>query len=80
MAIPAKSPVHVKAALMGKPGDNVLDGTSQDVAIMRQTSGKWRAIIESVPRCEIKLALSECCITDHRQTIQISMLENIFNQ
>lgn len=63
MAIPAKSPVHMKAALMGEPGDNVLDGTSQDVTIMRQAGGKWRAIIESVPRCEIKCYLEATSLT-----------------
>ena len=57
MAIPAKSPVYMKATLMGEPGDNVFDGTSQNVTIMRQASSKWWPIIKCVPTSEINTLL-----------------------
>lgn len=49
MAIPAETSVHMKATLVGKAGNDVLDGSSQDVPIVGKTRGKWRAIIEGVP-------------------------------
>lgn len=35
VAVPAESSVHMEAALMGKAGDNVLDGASKDVPVVR---------------------------------------------
>lgn len=49
MTVPSKAPVHVEAALVGKASNNVLDGTSQDVTIVGQTSGKGGAVVEGVP-------------------------------
>ena len=49
MTIPAESPLHMEAALVGPACHNVLDGASQDVTIMGQTRGKRRTIIECVP-------------------------------
>ena len=34
MTIPAKTSVHMEAILVGKAGNNVLDGSSQDVPIV----------------------------------------------
>lgn len=50
VAVPAKSSVHVEATLMGKAGDNVLDGASEDVPVVRQACGERRAIVEGVPK------------------------------
>lgn len=35
MAVPAEPSVHVEATLMGKAGDDVLDGASKDVPVVR---------------------------------------------
>lgn len=35
VAVPAESSVHVEATLMGKAGDDVLDGASKDVPVVR---------------------------------------------
>lgn len=53
VTVPAEAPVHVEAVLMGKPGHNVLDGSGQDVAIVRQTGGKGRPVIEREPDKQI---------------------------
>lgn len=50
MTVPSESSVHVEATLMGKAGDNVLDGASKDVAVVWQACGEWRAIVEGVPK------------------------------
>lgn len=67
VAVPAKSPVHVKATLMGKAGDDVLDGASEDVPVVRQTRGEWRTVIEGVPESETGIR-SQCCVTSVLKT------------
>ena len=52
MTIPAKSPLHMEATLVGPACHDVLNGASQDVAIMGQTRGKRRTIIECIPKEE----------------------------
>ena len=47
MTVPAKASVHMEATLVGKAGDNVLDGASQNVPIVGLASSKWRAVVES---------------------------------
>lgn len=49
MTVPAKPSVHMKAALVGKPGHNVLDGSGQDMTIVREAGGKGRSVIKRVP-------------------------------
>lgn len=49
VAIPAKPPVHVETALVSEPCDDILYRASQNVAVMRETSSKGRAIVERVP-------------------------------
>lgn len=39
----------MEATLVGKAGNYVLDGASQDVTVMWQTRGKGRAIVKGVP-------------------------------
>lgn len=34
VTVPAKAPVHMEAALVGKASNDVLDGTGQDVSIV----------------------------------------------
>lgn len=35
VTVPAKSPLHVKTALMGEAGDDVFNGAGKDVSIVR---------------------------------------------
>ena len=48
MTIPAKPAVYMETTLVGKPGDNVFNGASKDVAIVGKASGKWWSIIKGV--------------------------------
>lgn len=48
MAVPAKTAHDMVPCLRGIAGDDILDGTSQDVAEVGQASGKGGAIIEDV--------------------------------
>lgn len=52
MTVPAKASVYVEAVLVGKAGDDVLNGASQDVPIVGQTGGEGRPVIEGVPGWE----------------------------
>lgn len=49
MTIPAEATVHMKATLVGESGNNVFDGASQNVPIVRQAGGKGRPVVEGVP-------------------------------
>lgn len=48
MTVPAKTPVHMEAALVGETSNNVLDGAGQDVTVVGQACSKGRAIVEGV--------------------------------
>lgn len=48
MGIPSKSSLDVVALHGPVPRDDVLDGGRQQMAIMREACGEWRAIVESV--------------------------------
>mmetsp|Transcript_3715 Transcript_3715/g.9272 ORF Transcript_3715/g.9272 Transcript_3715/m.9272 type:complete len:417 (-) Transcript_3715:124-1374(-) len=56
VAVPAEAARHVVARLAGVARHNVLDGASQDVAIVRQASGEGRAIVEDVLRLALRPA------------------------
>lgn len=55
MAIPSKSPVNMKATLMSKSGNYVLNGSCKNMAIVWKPSSKWRAIIEVKPVTQNKI-------------------------
>ena len=50
MTIPTKSSIHMMSSLMSISCNCILDGTSQNMTIMWQTSCKRRAIIKSIFR------------------------------
>lgn len=49
MAIPSKSSVNMKTALVSKSGNYVFNGSCKNMAIVRKPGSKWRAIIEVKP-------------------------------
>lgn len=49
VAVPAKATRDKVASLCGVARDNILDSASEDVAIVRQASSEWWAIIKGVP-------------------------------
>jgi len=49
VTVPPKPPLDMEARLVGPACHHVLDGSCQDVPIVRQTSRKWRAVVECVP-------------------------------
>lgn len=57
MTVPTKASLNVKARLMSITGYNVLDCSSQQVTIVRQTGGKRRTII----KCEF-WTISRLCL------------------
>ena len=50
MAVPSRTARHVTTILRSVATHNVLDGPSQQVAIVRQTSRKWGSIKEMKTR------------------------------
>lgn len=50
MAVPTEAPGDVMTSHGLVAGDNVLDGPSQDVAIVREAGGEGRSIVEYVLR------------------------------
>lgn len=48
MAIPSESTGDVVAGHGLVPGDDVLDGSGEDVAIVREAGGEGRAVVEYV--------------------------------
>lgn len=55
VAIPAESSGDVVAGLGGVTGDDILDGTGEDMAVVGKTGGEWGTIVEGV----LGLALGE---------------------
>lgn len=48
VGVPAETSFHVEPALMGITSDNILNRTSQNVAVVREAGRKRRPVIESV--------------------------------
>lgn len=48
MTIPTEPTFHMIALLMRIPGDHIFNGSSQNVAVMRQSSCKRRSIVERI--------------------------------
>ena len=46
MAVPTKAPRNMMTCLVRVPTDDVLDRTGEKVTIVRQSGGKWWAIVE----------------------------------
>ena len=62
VAIPTEATFNVIAALVRETRDAILDGSCENVPIVRQARGKRRAIVEDIGRLALRLAegLSEC--------------------
>lgn len=52
MRVPTEAAFNVEATLVGPAGDHIFHGSSKDVAIVRQPSGKGRSIIKGVPESD----------------------------
>jgi hypothetical protein len=50
VAIPTESSFDVMASLSGISGDDILDSTSADMAVMGKTSSEWGTIVEGIRR------------------------------
>ena len=50
MAVPAEAASDVEAVHGLVPGDDVLDGAGQDVAVVRESGGERRTVVENVLR------------------------------
>lgn len=55
MTIPAKTTINMVSHLMSVPGDDILNSSSQNVAVMRQTRCKWRTIVKRVSIFKVNL-------------------------
>lgn len=56
MTIPAEAPLHVEAALVGVPSDDIFDGAGQNVAVVRKTGGERRSVVEGEARPTLGLS------------------------
>ena len=48
VGIPSKSTDHMVTCLMSKTGYDILNSSSENMTIMRQTGSEWGTVIETV--------------------------------